>query len=84
MIVWVKIEASAQTQIVVESDALLIDDQKTAIGLAKQHIFLTSDSEDIVVRDPSTNKVIESIVTLSQPNGIEKEHFNVPLTVLII
>ena len=72
MIVWVQIGTSARTQIVVEGDAPLIDDLKTAIKLSKPHKFLTSESEDIVVRDRSTNDEIDSAATLALPNGIER------------
>ena len=64
--------SSARTQIVVEGDALLIDDLKTAIKLSKPHKFLTSESEDIVVRDPSTKDEIDPTATLALPNGIER------------
>ena len=73
MIVWVKVRASAKTRIVVESDdALIIDDLRKAIKLAMPNKFLTSDSDDIVVRDPSTNDEIDSAATLALPNGIER------------
>ena len=72
MKVWVQIGKSARTQIVVEGDAPLIDDLKKAIKLAMPNKFLTSDSDDIVVRDRSTNDEIESTATLANPNEIER------------
>ena len=68
MIVWVKVGTFPKTKIVVEGD---VDDLKKAIKLAMPNKFLTSDSADIVVRDPSTNKEIDSTATLALPNGIE-------------
>ena len=71
--VWVQIGTAGKTRIVVESDeALIIDDLRKAIKLAMPNKFLTSDSVDIVVRDPSTNVEIDSGATLAHPNEIER------------
>ena len=69
MIVWVKVGTFAKTKIVVEGD---VDDLKKAIKLAMPNKFLTSDSADIVVRDPSTKDEIDSAATLSLPNGTDR------------
>ena len=73
MKVWVQIGTAGKTRIVVESDdALIIDDLRKAIKLAMPNKFLTSDSDDIVVRDPITKDEIDSAATLALPNGIER------------
>ena len=71
--VWVQIGTAGKTRIVVESDdALVIDDLRKAIKLAMPNKFQTSDSDDIVVRDPSTKYEIDSAATLALPNGNER------------
>ena len=71
--VWVQIGTAGKTRIVVESDdALVIDDLRKAIKLAMPNKFLTSDSDDIVVRDPSTKDKIDSAATLALPNGTDR------------
>ena len=71
--VWVQIGTAGKTRIVVESDdALIIDDLRKAIKLAMPNKFLTSDSDDIVVRDPSTKDEIDPTATLALPNGNER------------
>ena len=69
MIVWVKVGTFPKTKIVVEGD---VDDLKKAIKLVMPNKFLTSDSADIVVRDPSTKDEIDSAVTLALPNGTDR------------
>ena len=71
--VWVQIGTAGKTRIVVESDdALVIDDLRKAIKLAMPNKFQTSDSDDIVIRDPSTKEEIDSAATLALPNGIKR------------
>ena len=71
MIVWVKVGASAQTQIVVEGDPPLIDNLKKAIKLDMQNAFRMTDKSDIIIRDRSTNEEIDSTAILALPTEIE-------------
>jgi hypothetical protein len=60
MKVWVKVGTSAAAKVVIDSDAPDIDDLKAAVKMTLVNKFLTTDKDDIVIRDPISKEEISS------------------------
>ena len=65
MKVWVKVGTSAVAKVVIDSDAPDIDDLKAAVKMTLVNKFLTTDKDDIVIRDPISEEEISSTKLLN-------------------
>jgi hypothetical protein len=65
MKVWVKVGTSAVAKVVIDSDAPDIDDLKAAVKMTLVNKFLTTDKDDIVIRDPISKEEISSTKLLN-------------------
>jgi hypothetical protein len=60
MEVWVKVGESKVTGVVVDNAVPRIDHLKTAVKMTLVNKFLTTDKDDIVIRDPISKEEISS------------------------
>jgi hypothetical protein len=60
MKVWVKVGTSAVAKVVIDGDAPDIDDLKAAVKMTLVNKFLTTEKDDIVIRDPISKEEISS------------------------